>query len=102
MEPLNRPAVIVADMLVDFITGALANPPSQEIIAPLATLLAGARSRGWPVCYVNDAHLPGDAEERLWGAHATATCSSQSAGIRAFTRPALTCTSGSMASTPSS
>ena len=36
MEPLNRPAVIVADMLVDFVTGALANPPSQEIVAPLA------------------------------------------------------------------
>ncbi len=72
MEPLNRPAVIVADMLVDFVTGALANPPSQEIVAPLATLLAGARSRGWPVCYVNDAHLPGDTEERLWGAHAMA------------------------------
>ncbi|MSO46882.1 MAG: cysteine hydrolase [Thermoleophilia bacterium] len=72
MEPLSRPAVIVADMLVDFVTGALANPPSQAIIAPLALLLSGARERGWPVCYVNDAHLPGDVEERLWGPHALA------------------------------
>ncbi|MGI9117577.1 MAG: cysteine hydrolase family protein [Gaiellales bacterium] len=72
MEPLSRPAVIVADMLVDFVTGALANPPSQACIEPLARLLDGARDRGWPVCYVNDAHLPGDAEERLWGAHAMA------------------------------
>ena len=72
MEPLNRPAVIVADMLVDFITGALANPPSQEAIEPIARLLAGARERGWTVCYVNDAHLPGDPEERLWGPHAMA------------------------------
>lgn len=72
MEPLNRPAVIVADMLVDFITGALANPPSQDCIEPIARLLDGARARGWPVCYVNDAHLPGDLEEGLWGAHALA------------------------------
>ena len=72
MEPLTRPAVIVADMLVDFITGALANPPSEAIIAPLAALLHGARERGWPICYVNDAHLPGDVEEQLWGPHALA------------------------------
>ncbi|MEI6688210.1 MAG: isochorismatase family cysteine hydrolase [Thermoleophilia bacterium] len=72
MEPLNRPAVIVADMLVDFVTGALANPPSQACIEPIARLLAGARERGWPVCYANDAHLPGDMEEALWGPHAVA------------------------------
>lgn len=72
MEPLSRPAVIVADMLVDFITGALANPPSEAIIAPLAALLHGARERGWPICYVNDTHLLGDAEEQLWGPHALA------------------------------
>lgn len=72
MEPLDRPAVIVADMLVDFVTGALANPPSQDTVAPIALLLAGARERSWPVCYCNDAHLPGDVEERVWGAHAMA------------------------------
>ena len=72
MNALFRPAVIVADMLVDFITGTLANPPSQAIVGPLTVLLEGARERGWPVCYVNDAHLPGDVEERLWGPHALA------------------------------
>jgi len=72
MEPLNRPAVIVADMLVDFVTGALANPPSQECIEPIARLLSAARERGWPICYANDAHLPGDMEETLWGLHALA------------------------------
>ncbi len=72
MEPLSRPAVIVADMLVDFVTGALANPPSIATIEPLARLLHGARERGWPVCYVNDAHLPGDVEAGLWGPHALA------------------------------
>lgn len=72
MQPLDRPAVIVADMLVDFVTGALANPPSEAAIAPIARLVDAARERGWPVCYVNDAHLPGDREEALWGAHAMA------------------------------
>ncbi len=72
MKTLQRPAVIVADMLVDFVTGALAHPPSQEMVPDLVRLLDGARERGWLVCFVNDAHLPGDVEERLWGAHAMA------------------------------
>lgn len=72
MQPLDRPAVIVADMLVDFVTGALANPPSATAIEPIAQLVDAARERGWPVCYVNDAHLPGDREEALWGPHAMA------------------------------
>jgi len=65
-----RPAVIVIDMLEDFVTGALANPRCELIIPPLAELLDGARERGWPVCYGNDAHLPGDPEEKVWGRHA--------------------------------
>ena len=65
-----RPAVIVIDMLEDFVTGALANPRCERIIPPLAELLDGARERGWPVCYGNDAHLPGDPEEKVWGRHA--------------------------------
>jgi len=72
MEHVAKPAVIVADMLVDFVSGALANPASQATIAPTGRLLEGARERGWLVCYVNDAHLPGDSEERIWGAHAMA------------------------------
>jgi nicotinamidase-related amidase len=66
------PAVIVIDMLDDFVTGALANPRSQRIIPAIDALLASARERGWPVVYANDAHLPGDFEERVWGPHALA------------------------------
>lgn len=66
------PAVIVIDMLDDFVTGALANPRAQRIIPRIDALLAGARERGWPVVYANDAHLPGDFEERVWGPHALA------------------------------
>ena len=66
------PAVIVIDMLDDFVTGALANPRSERIIPQIAHLLDQARERGWPVVYANDAHLPGDFEERVWGPHALA------------------------------
>lgn len=67
-----RPAVVIVDMLDDFVTGALANPRSEAIIPAIARLAAHARERGWPVVYANDAHLPGDVEERVWGPHALA------------------------------
>jgi nicotinamidase-related amidase len=66
------PAVIVLDMLVDFVTGALANPRAPAIVPRVAELADGARERGWPVVFANDAHLPGDVEERVWGPHAMA------------------------------
>lgn len=65
-------AVIVIDMLNDFVTGSLANPAGEAILPRLATLLDGARERGWMVVYANDAHLPGDPEEKVWGPHAMA------------------------------
>jgi nicotinamidase-related amidase len=67
-----KPAVIIIDMLDDFVAGALANPRSERIIPHIAELAARARERGWPVVYANDAHLPGDFEERVWGPHALA------------------------------
>jgi len=67
-----KPAVIIIDMLDDFVTGALANPRSERIIPNIAELAARARERGWPVVYANDAHLPGDFEERVLGPHALA------------------------------
>jgi nicotinamidase-related amidase len=67
-----RPAVVIIDMLNDFVTGSLANPRSARIIPGIARLTAAARERGWPVVYANDAHLPGDFEERVWGPHALA------------------------------
>lgn len=67
-----KPAVIVIDMLHDFVGGALANPLARPVIPAIAALLRGARERRWPVVYANDAHLPGDFEERVWGPHALA------------------------------
>jgi nicotinamidase-related amidase len=65
-------ALLVLDMLDDFVHGALANPPAQAIIAPIQRLLAHARDEGWVVAFSNDAHHPDDPELRIWGEHAMA------------------------------
>src|SRR5262245_16523174 len=62
-------ALVIVDMLDDFVTGALANPRAE----PLAQLLAHARAdAGWVVVFSNDAHEPSDPELRVWGEHALA------------------------------
>jgi nicotinamidase-related amidase len=68
----TKKAVIVIDMLEDFVYGSLKNERSKRIIPNIARLLAHARKSGWVVVYSNDAHLPGDPEEKVWGPHALA------------------------------
>jgi nicotinamidase-related amidase len=66
-------ALLIVDMLDDFVTGALANPHAQRIVEPLARLLEHARrGDGWVVVFSNDAHDPADPELRVWGEHAMA------------------------------
>jgi len=65
-------ALIIVDMLNDFVDGKLANPKAQAIIGPLRRLLAHAREEGWVVVFSNDAHQPDDPELRVWGEHALA------------------------------
>jgi nicotinamidase-related amidase len=67
-------ALVVIDMLNDFVTGKIANPRAERIIPTIGDLLERARAdRGhWLVVYANDAHLPGDFELRVWGEHAMA------------------------------
>jgi nicotinamidase-related amidase len=65
-------ALIIVDMLNDFVDGKLANPKAQAIIAPLQRLLQHAREEGWVVVFSNDAHRPHDPELRVWGEHAMA------------------------------
>lgn len=57
-------------MLEDFVYGSLKNERSQRIIPNIKKLLEYARRQGWVVIYSNDAHKPGDPEERVWGKHA--------------------------------
>jgi len=65
-------ALIIIDMLNDFVDGALANPRAQAIVPSLVRLLAHARADGWVVVFSNDAHETGDPELAVWGEHAMA------------------------------
>lgn len=62
-------AVMVVDMVNDFVTGKLGSPRAQKIVPRLKAFLEKARSKGVPVVYVCDAHRPGDPELKLWGEH---------------------------------
>ena len=59
-------AVIVIDMLNDFVTGKLRCERADHIVPNLQKLLAAARQQGVHVVYSNDAHLKEDSELRVW------------------------------------
>ncbi len=63
-------AVLVIDMLNDFVTGKLRCERADRIIPNLKKFLAEARKEGVPVIYAGDAHLKEDFELRIWGEHA--------------------------------
>ena len=65
-------ALVVIDMLNDFVTGTLANEQRARAIVPAnQRLLEHARaSDDWVVVFANDAHRPGDPELAVWGEHA--------------------------------
>lgn len=63
-------ALIIVDMLIDFVDGKLANPRAERIIGPLQQLLDHARHRDWVIVFSNDAHRPDDPELKVWGEHA--------------------------------
>jgi len=68
---LENQAVIVIDMLVDFVTGDLKLDRAKPLIPRIKKLVESARKHKIPVIYSDDAHLPVDPEvlER-WGLHA--------------------------------
>ena len=64
-------AVLVVDMLNDFVTGALGCDRARAIIKPSQELLNEARKNNVPVIFCNDSHYKGiDNELKLWGDHA--------------------------------
>ncbi len=68
---LDHAAVLVVDMLQDFVYGALACDRGKAIVPATARLLDAAREAGIPVIFCNDCHLPGiDRELEIWGEHA--------------------------------
>jgi nicotinamidase-related amidase len=68
---LARYAILVLDMLNDFIKGSLKCERVLEIIPNIRTLLDVARNNQIPIFYCVDEHLPTDIYELdLWGPHA--------------------------------
>ena len=64
-------AVLVVDMLNDFVTGALGCDNARAIVKPTQELLEIARKNNVPVIFCNDSHLKGvDKELDFWGDHA--------------------------------
>lgn len=73
MEKIQNVAILVVDMLNDFVTGALACDRGKAIVPATAQLLEAARKKNVPVIFCNDAHIKGiDRELKLWGDHAIA------------------------------
>ena len=73
MEKIQNAAILVVDMLNDFVTGALACDRGKAIVPATAQLLEAARKKNIPVIFCNDAHIKGiDRELKLWGDHAIA------------------------------
>lgn len=68
---MDNKAVLIIDMLNDFITGDLKCERAKHIIPNLKKLIEAARQHKIPVIYCNDAHLPEDFEVvEKWGKHA--------------------------------
>jgi nicotinamidase-related amidase len=64
-------ALVIIDMLNDFVTGKLACKDSPRIISSIQLLLKQARQKHIPIFYVNDEHHKNiDHELKLWGNHA--------------------------------
>src|SRR2546428_9708087 len=65
-------ALLIVDMVNDFVTGKLGTPRAKRIIPNIRRLADAARAAHVPVIYVNDAHLPKDFELKIWGPHSMA------------------------------
>jgi nicotinamidase-related amidase len=66
----RRYAVLVVDMLEDFIYGVLKCDRMVPKIPNVAAVLDASRAGGVPVLYCNDSHKPSDFELNRWEPHA--------------------------------
>jgi len=68
---VSRYAVLVVDMLYEFVRGRLRSPQAESIVPNIVKIVEKAREKKIPVVHVVDAHLPTDIEVRfIWGHHA--------------------------------
>ena len=68
---MENKAIVIIDLLNDFVTGKIATERAKNVIPNLRKLVEAARQNNIPVIYSNDAHYPQDVEvTRKWGEHA--------------------------------
>jgi len=66
-----KAAVVVIDVINDFVTGVFKNERAFKIIPNIKRLLDFARKQRVQIIYATDAHLPNvDTEFEVWGLHA--------------------------------
>jgi len=65
-----KKAIIVVDMINDFVTGKFGSKQARDIVPNIAELLRKAREKGIPIIYLKDAHRKDDKELSIWGEHA--------------------------------
>ncbi len=66
----RRYAVVVVDMLNDFVYGKIKCERAIPMIPRTGEIADAARSAGIPVLYANDSHMRRDFEINRWGEHA--------------------------------
>jgi nicotinamidase-related amidase len=66
----RRYAIVVVDMLEDFIYGVLKTDRMVPKIPNVAAVLDYSRAKGIPIVYCNDSHKPSDFELNRWKPHA--------------------------------
>ncbi|NIM45629.1 MAG: isochorismatase family protein [Nitrososphaeria archaeon] len=68
---MENKAVLIIDMLNDFVTGDLKTERAAKIVSNLKKLIEAARTHSVPIIYSNDAHYQHDFEViHKWGGHA--------------------------------
>jgi len=61
-----KPAILVIDMLREFVYGRLKSPSALEILPRIKQIVEKAREKNIPVIYLADQHLPIDYELNIW------------------------------------
>ena len=72
MMQSSRSALLVIDMLNDFLAGPFAGPGAERLIGPVRAVVDRARAHGVPVIFVCDAHAANDDEFAVLPPHAIA------------------------------
>jgi len=65
-----KPAIIVIDMLEEFVHGRLKSPDAEKIVPIIKNVIDKAHEKDIPVIHVIDQHFPVDHELKIWGEHA--------------------------------